>query len=242
MAALRSLCLPRLTFLLLSVLQNSSRHQEALRLADIISSDQHRLYQVSAASASTSSLLSPFFFFIRGSRTDKLLMTANHVINLWLVHRCAVYNLCHLTPIQSWQSFVPHWLDVAYERRVLFKWLEPDFEGFSAVFPWPVLTEPCQRFRFSPKKSCRGSFRSCVTLPSACWTVVSTRWATSCNLEHNECPHKHVIVKICLCPVSLFDCYIWCSLLQNKSFLFWRRVNFVFSCLNKFLNLLINKL
>lgn len=49
MAALRSLCLPRLTFLLLSVLQNSSRHQEALRLADIISSDQHRLYQVNFA-------------------------------------------------------------------------------------------------------------------------------------------------------------------------------------------------
>ncbi|KAM9327532.1 nuclear pore complex protein Nup107 [Pholidichthys leucotaenia] len=46
MASLRSLCLPRLTFLLLSVLQSSSRHQEALRLADIISSDQHRLYQV----------------------------------------------------------------------------------------------------------------------------------------------------------------------------------------------------
>uniref|UniRef100_A0A665UNR3 Nuclear pore complex protein n=1 Tax=Echeneis naucrates TaxID=173247 RepID=A0A665UNR3_ECHNA len=46
MGALRSLCLPRLSFLLLSVLQNSSRHQEALRLADIISSDQHRLYQV----------------------------------------------------------------------------------------------------------------------------------------------------------------------------------------------------
>ncbi|XP_029016578.1 nuclear pore complex protein Nup107 isoform X2 [Betta splendens] len=48
MAALRSLCLPRLSFLLLSVLQNSSRHQEALRLADIISSDQHQLYQVFA--------------------------------------------------------------------------------------------------------------------------------------------------------------------------------------------------
>lgn len=46
MTVLRSLCLPRLSFLLLSVLQNSSRHQEALRLADIISSDQHRLYQV----------------------------------------------------------------------------------------------------------------------------------------------------------------------------------------------------
>uniref|UniRef100_A0A673ADA4 Nuclear pore complex protein n=1 Tax=Sphaeramia orbicularis TaxID=375764 RepID=A0A673ADA4_9TELE len=46
MTALRSLCLPRLSFLLLSVLQNSSRHQEALRLADIISSDQHSLYQV----------------------------------------------------------------------------------------------------------------------------------------------------------------------------------------------------
>ncbi|XP_041833372.1 nuclear pore complex protein Nup107 [Melanotaenia boesemani] len=46
MTVLRSLCLPRLSFLLLSVLQSSSRHQEALRLADIISSDQHRLYQV----------------------------------------------------------------------------------------------------------------------------------------------------------------------------------------------------
>ncbi|XP_060926372.1 nuclear pore complex protein Nup107 [Limanda limanda] len=46
MVVLRSLCLPRLSFLLLSVLQNSTRHQEALRLADIISSDQHRLYQV----------------------------------------------------------------------------------------------------------------------------------------------------------------------------------------------------
>ncbi|KAJ0057025.1 hypothetical protein NL108_000853, partial [Boleophthalmus pectinirostris] len=45
MVALRSLCLPRLSFLLLSVLQNSSRHQEALRLVDIISSDQHCLYQ-----------------------------------------------------------------------------------------------------------------------------------------------------------------------------------------------------
>ncbi|XP_028305425.1 nuclear pore complex protein Nup107 [Gouania willdenowi] len=46
MTTLRSLCLPRLSFLLLSVLQSSSRHLEALRLADVISSDQHRLYQV----------------------------------------------------------------------------------------------------------------------------------------------------------------------------------------------------
>ncbi|XP_061523794.1 nuclear pore complex protein Nup107 isoform X1 [Phycodurus eques] len=46
MSALRSLCLPRLTFLLLSVLQSSSRHQEALRLADIISADHHGLYKV----------------------------------------------------------------------------------------------------------------------------------------------------------------------------------------------------
>lgn len=46
MASLRSLCLPRLSFLLLSVLQNSSRHQEALRLADIISADQYKLHQV----------------------------------------------------------------------------------------------------------------------------------------------------------------------------------------------------
>lgn len=61
MAALRSLCLPRLTFLLLSVLQNSSRHQEALRLADIISSDQHRLYQVNFAPLQPTSLLFLFF-------------------------------------------------------------------------------------------------------------------------------------------------------------------------------------
>ncbi|XP_077400650.1 nuclear pore complex protein Nup107 isoform X2 [Vanacampus margaritifer] len=46
MSALRSLCLPRLSFLLLSVLQSSSRHQEALQLADIISSDRYGLYQV----------------------------------------------------------------------------------------------------------------------------------------------------------------------------------------------------
>ncbi|XP_056132105.1 nuclear pore complex protein Nup107 [Lampris incognitus] len=46
MALLRSLCLPRMTFLLLSVLQTSSRHQETLRLADIVASDQHRLYEV----------------------------------------------------------------------------------------------------------------------------------------------------------------------------------------------------
>ncbi|XP_061663984.1 nuclear pore complex protein Nup107 isoform X2 [Syngnathoides biaculeatus] len=46
MLVLRSLCLPRLSFLLLSVLQSSSRHQEALRLADIISADHHGLYKV----------------------------------------------------------------------------------------------------------------------------------------------------------------------------------------------------
>ncbi|XP_077355682.1 nuclear pore complex protein Nup107 [Festucalex cinctus] len=46
MSALRSLCLPLLSFLLLSVLQSSSRHQEALQLADIISSDRYGLYQV----------------------------------------------------------------------------------------------------------------------------------------------------------------------------------------------------
>lgn len=62
MAALRSLCLPRLTFLLLSVLQNSSRHQEALRLADIISSDQNCLYQVSVALLQLTRLL--FFSFL----------------------------------------------------------------------------------------------------------------------------------------------------------------------------------
>uniref|UniRef100_A0A8C4ZN81 Nuclear pore complex protein n=1 Tax=Gadus morhua TaxID=8049 RepID=A0A8C4ZN81_GADMO len=36
MALLRSLCVPRLSFLLLSVLTSSSRHQEALQLADVL--------------------------------------------------------------------------------------------------------------------------------------------------------------------------------------------------------------
>ncbi|XP_051547167.1 nuclear pore complex protein Nup107 [Myxocyprinus asiaticus] len=46
MALLRRLCLPMMTFLLLTVLQRTERHQESLRLADIIASDQHRLYEV----------------------------------------------------------------------------------------------------------------------------------------------------------------------------------------------------
>lgn len=46
MSLLRRLCLPMMTFLLLTVLQRTERHQESLRLADIIASDQHRLYEV----------------------------------------------------------------------------------------------------------------------------------------------------------------------------------------------------
>ncbi|XP_047660298.1 nuclear pore complex protein Nup107 isoform X1 [Tachysurus fulvidraco] len=46
MSLLRRLCLPMMTFLLLTVLQRTERHQESLRLADIITSDQHRLYEV----------------------------------------------------------------------------------------------------------------------------------------------------------------------------------------------------
>ncbi|XP_047660066.1 nuclear pore complex protein Nup107-like [Tachysurus fulvidraco] len=46
MSLLRRLCLPIMTFLLLTVLQRTERHQESLRLADIITSDQHRLYEV----------------------------------------------------------------------------------------------------------------------------------------------------------------------------------------------------
>uniref|UniRef100_A0AAR2LXV5 Nuclear pore complex protein n=1 Tax=Pygocentrus nattereri TaxID=42514 RepID=A0AAR2LXV5_PYGNA len=46
MALLRRLCLPMMTFLLLTVLQRTERHQESLHLADIIASDQHRLYEV----------------------------------------------------------------------------------------------------------------------------------------------------------------------------------------------------
>lgn len=46
MALLRRLCLPMMSFLLQTVLQRTGRHQESLRLADIIASEQHRLYEV----------------------------------------------------------------------------------------------------------------------------------------------------------------------------------------------------
>ncbi|XP_016349326.1 nuclear pore complex protein Nup107-like [Sinocyclocheilus anshuiensis] len=46
MTLLRRLCLPMMSFLLLTVLQRTEHHQENLRLADIITSDQHRLYEV----------------------------------------------------------------------------------------------------------------------------------------------------------------------------------------------------
>ncbi|KAJ8373496.1 hypothetical protein SKAU_G00040760 [Synaphobranchus kaupii] len=46
MALLRQLCLPMMAFLLQSVLHSTKQHQESLRLADIIASEQHRLYQV----------------------------------------------------------------------------------------------------------------------------------------------------------------------------------------------------
>ncbi|XP_056445351.1 nuclear pore complex protein Nup107 [Gadus chalcogrammus] len=46
MALLRSLCVPRLSFLLLSVLTSSSRHQEALQLADVLASTNNHLHQV----------------------------------------------------------------------------------------------------------------------------------------------------------------------------------------------------
>lgn len=46
MSVLRRLCLPIMAFLLQTVLQKTQRHQENLRLADIIASEQHRLYEV----------------------------------------------------------------------------------------------------------------------------------------------------------------------------------------------------
>ncbi|XP_041935960.1 nuclear pore complex protein Nup107 isoform X2 [Alosa sapidissima] len=46
MSVLRKLSLPMMAFLLQTVLQKTQRHQENLRLADIIASEQHRLYEV----------------------------------------------------------------------------------------------------------------------------------------------------------------------------------------------------
>ncbi|MBN3313563.1 NU107 protein, partial [Atractosteus spatula] len=46
MTLLRRLCLPMMCFLLQTVLHSTRLHQESLRLADIIASEQHRLYQV----------------------------------------------------------------------------------------------------------------------------------------------------------------------------------------------------
>uniref|UniRef100_A0AAY4EKF6 Nuclear pore complex protein n=1 Tax=Denticeps clupeoides TaxID=299321 RepID=A0AAY4EKF6_9TELE len=46
MAMLRRLSLPMMAFLLQTVLQRTQRHKESLRLADVIASEQHRLYEV----------------------------------------------------------------------------------------------------------------------------------------------------------------------------------------------------
>ncbi|XP_066579929.1 nuclear pore complex protein Nup107 isoform X2 [Amia ocellicauda] len=46
MALLRRLCLPMMCFLLNTVLHSTGQYQESLRLADIVASEQHRLYQV----------------------------------------------------------------------------------------------------------------------------------------------------------------------------------------------------
>uniref|UniRef100_A0A8C9SYL9 Nuclear pore complex protein n=1 Tax=Scleropages formosus TaxID=113540 RepID=A0A8C9SYL9_SCLFO len=46
MAMLRRLCLPMMCFLLHTVLHSTEQYQESLQLADIVASDQHRLYQV----------------------------------------------------------------------------------------------------------------------------------------------------------------------------------------------------
>ncbi|KAJ8402438.1 hypothetical protein AAFF_G00369270 [Aldrovandia affinis] len=46
MALLRQQCLPMMTFLLQTVLHSTEQHQESLRVADIIASEQHQLYQV----------------------------------------------------------------------------------------------------------------------------------------------------------------------------------------------------
>ncbi|KAL4660279.1 nuclear pore complex protein Nup107 [Arapaima gigas] len=46
MAMLRRLSLPMMCFLLHTVLHSTEQYQESLRLADIVASDQHRLYQV----------------------------------------------------------------------------------------------------------------------------------------------------------------------------------------------------
>ncbi|RXM36514.1 Nuclear pore complex protein Nup107 [Acipenser ruthenus] len=46
MTLLRRLCLPMMAFLLHSVLHSTEQHQECLRLADIVSSEQQKLYQV----------------------------------------------------------------------------------------------------------------------------------------------------------------------------------------------------
>ena len=47
MILLRKLCLPMMCFLLHTVLHSTGQYQECLRLADMVASDQHKLYTVS---------------------------------------------------------------------------------------------------------------------------------------------------------------------------------------------------
>lgn len=48
MALLRKLCLPMLCFLLHTILHSTGQYQECLQLADMVSSERHKLYLVSA--------------------------------------------------------------------------------------------------------------------------------------------------------------------------------------------------
>ena len=49
MRLLRQLCLPNMCFLLHTVLHATGQYREALRLADVIASEEHHLYTVSDA-------------------------------------------------------------------------------------------------------------------------------------------------------------------------------------------------
>ena len=48
MVLLRKLCLPMLCFLLHTILHSTGQYQECLQLADMVSSERHKLYLVSS--------------------------------------------------------------------------------------------------------------------------------------------------------------------------------------------------
>lgn len=68
---LRQLCLPAMCFLLHTVLHSTKQYQQCLKLADVISSEQHKIYQVSKQIWDPFKILSAFSNLVKHDSLEK---------------------------------------------------------------------------------------------------------------------------------------------------------------------------